>query len=44
MEEFLQAIRLDLGTDSDSEAAGSALLEHPEVFQEGILTSRQHDI
>jgi hypothetical protein len=36
MEEFLQAVRLDIGTDSDRRDAGSALLEEPGAFQEGI--------
>jgi hypothetical protein len=36
MEEFLQAVRLDLGTDPNLRAAGSTLLEHPGVFQEDI--------
>lgn len=33
MEEFLQAVRLDLGADPDQPTAGSPLLEHPDVFQ-----------
>ncbi|GIG67334.1 hypothetical protein [Phytomonospora endophytica] len=36
MEEFLQAVRFDLGTDPDLRAAGSPLLETSGVFQDGV--------
>ncbi|MEV0809862.1 hypothetical protein [Micromonospora sp. NPDC050200] len=43
MEEFMQAARLDLGTDPDPVAAGSPLLENPDVWRPGIPSVAQRE-
>jgi hypothetical protein len=44
MEQFLQAVRLDLGADPDLRAAGSPTLEYPGAFQEGIPSAPPEDM
>jgi hypothetical protein len=43
MQQYLQAIRLDLGTDSDLQAAGSPLLEAPGIFRDDIPSAAPED-